>query len=180
MKPYLKAEMLYDLRVLLSIVDEANSGVLSKENALKKLKEVKFVGDLTGNHLFAVGVLRGLIVHREFLISPIVATTLCNAVRKGLFHGDMGMSNNRIQKATKMASESLGLHMLCGEHALCESVRATKGNSPGNDAFHKDQDFVWASSEYNVDNKIITEIRPGKKPIYHEEYQDRTAFKRLG
>jgi len=46
-----------------------------------------------------------------------------------------------------MASAHLGLHMLAGEHALCEAVRAAKAkqDGPGTDAYHKDQDFVWIS-----------------------------------
>ena len=67
MKPYLKAEMVYGLCVLLSIVDEANAGVLSKDGAVKRLKQVKLAGELTGNHLFAVAVLRGLVTPRDFL-----------------------------------------------------------------------------------------------------------------
>jgi hypothetical protein len=82
-KPYLKAEMVYGLQVLLFIVQEVNSGTMSKKEA-EKIQEVKFAGDLTGNHLFAVGVLRGLIVNHQFLKEPIVALTLCNAVRKRL------------------------------------------------------------------------------------------------
>jgi hypothetical protein len=73
MRPYLKAEMLYGLRVLLSILEDANAGVLSKDNAVKKLKGVKWVGDLMGNHIFAIAVLRGLLSPREFLTMPIVA-----------------------------------------------------------------------------------------------------------
>ena len=56
MKPYLKAEMLYGLCILLSIVEDSNSGEISKEEAIKRLKEVKHVGDLLGNHLFAVAI----------------------------------------------------------------------------------------------------------------------------
>ena len=96
MKPYLKAEMLYGLRVLLSIVDEANAGVLSKDGAVKRLKQVKLAGELTGNHLFAVAVLRGLVTPRDFLTMPVVAKTLCNAVRKTLFDENKNMTDERI------------------------------------------------------------------------------------
>jgi hypothetical protein len=181
MKPYLKAEMLYGLRVLLSIIEDANSGVLSKINAYKKLKGVKFAGNLTGNHLFAVAVLRGLIVPREFLSTPIVAETLCNAVRKTVFHGDKEMTNDRIRKATEMATEKIGLNMLGGEHALCESVRAEKKtSSPGTDLYFKAQDFVWISSDHHGDNGIITELRYGsKKAIIRPDDKDRNAFHQL-
>jgi hypothetical protein len=47
-------------------------------------------------NLFAVAVQRGLILPREYLTWPVIATTLCNAVRKRLFHGDSNMSNERI------------------------------------------------------------------------------------
>jgi hypothetical protein len=50
-KPYLKAEMIYGMRVLLHIVDLANAGILSNEMARQQLKEVKFSGPLIGNHL---------------------------------------------------------------------------------------------------------------------------------
>ena len=96
MKPYLKAEMLYGLRVLLSIIEDSNSGEISKQEAVRRLKEVKHVGDLLGNHLFAVAIQRGLIVPREFLTQPVVAKTLCNAVRKRLFNGDANMKDERI------------------------------------------------------------------------------------
>jgi hypothetical protein len=180
MKPYLKAEMLYGLRVLLSIVEEANSGILSKDNAVKKLKEVKWAGDLTGNHLFAVAVLRGLLAPREFLTKPVVAKTLCNAVRTNIFDDDKSMTDERLRKATKMATKHLGIHMLGGEHALCESVRAGKGNDPGQDAYHRDQDFVWISSyEKNGDVGIINDLRPGKRTIRRNEDQDRKAFHKI-
>jgi hypothetical protein len=179
MKPYLKAEMLYGLRVLLSIVEDVNSGAVSKEDAFKRLKDVKYVGDLTGNHLFAIAVQRGLIVPREFLTRPVAAKTLCNAVRRWLFNDDPNMTDVRIRKATEMASENLGLCMLGGEHALCESVRATKGHAPGNDAYHKDQDFVWISSDLEEDNPIITELRDGRNIFTRSEEQDRITFQQL-
>jgi hypothetical protein len=181
LKPYLKAEMLYGLRVLLSIIEDANSGVLSKTNAVKKLKGVKFAGDLTINHLFAVAVQRGLIVPREFLTTPIVAETLCNAVRKKVFHGDKEMNNDRIRKATEMATEKIGLNMLGGEHALCESVRAEKKTpTPGTDVYFKAQDFVWISSDHHGDNGIISELRYGsKRAILRPEDKDRNAFHEL-
>ena len=150
-----------------------------RTDAVKKLKQVKLAGDLTGNHLFAVAVLRGLIAPREFLTMPVVAKTLCNAVRKRLFDDDKDMTDERIRKATEMASDNLGLHMLGGEHALCESVRAAKGQS-GKDAYHRDQDFVWMSStEMNGEVGIINTIRPGKKTIHRNEDQDRKAFHKI-
>jgi hypothetical protein len=173
-KPYLKAEMVYGLQVLLFIVQEVNSGTMSKKEA-EKIQEVKFAGDLTGNHLFAVGVLRGLIVNHQFLKEPIVALTLCNAVRKRLFHSDKGMTNDRIRRAVAMASDNLGFNMLAGEHALCESIRGIKS---GNDAFHKDQDFLWISKEQGSDC-MITEIRRGRRPIYRAEESDCRDFETL-
>jgi hypothetical protein len=180
MKPYLKAEMMYGLRVLLSIVDDINSGYLCREMSLKRLKEVKLAGDLTGNHLFAVGVLRGLIVPREFLTMPVISLTLCNAVGKCLFKGDKSMTKERIRKAVTMSSEKLGIHELGGEHALCEAVRAAKGNPPGRDAYHKDQDFVWMSTDSSADDNIITEMRAGnKKSMERSEYDDRKLLLEL-
>jgi hypothetical protein len=68
--------------------------------------------------------------------------------------------------------------MLAGEHALCETDRPAKGDSSGNDAFHKDQDFVWIS-EYRADESIITEVHRGNKPVYRTEDHDRRAFEEL-
>jgi hypothetical protein len=96
MKPYLKAEMLYGLCVLLWIVEDINSGAISKENAIKRLKNVKYVGDLTGNHQFAIAVQRGLIIPWEFLTRPVVAKILCNAVRRWLFNDDPNTKDKRI------------------------------------------------------------------------------------
>ena len=70
-----------------------------------------------------------------------------------------------------MASAHLGLHMLAGEHALCEAVCAAKAkqDGPGTDAYHKDQDFVWISSGLEGDDGIITELRIGMDQITRSE-----------
>jgi hypothetical protein len=63
MKPFLKAEMMYGLRVLLSTIEDANSGHLTREEAFKRIgSEVKYAGDLVTNHLLAVAVLSGLLL----------------------------------------------------------------------------------------------------------------------
>jgi hypothetical protein len=177
MKPYLKAEMMYGLRVLLSIIEDANSGELTREETLKCIsREVKYAGDLVANHLLGVAVLSGLLLPREYLTIPRVALTLCNKVRKTLFNDDKTMTNIRISKGVELASESLGIHMLVGEHGLCETVRETKGSAAGHDAFHKDQDFVWISDETRNNGKI-TEIRcNSKKAKYRTEDYDRKAY----
>jgi hypothetical protein len=179
MKPYLKAEMMYGLRVLLSIVEDSNSGILTKENAVKRLKEVKFLGDLTGTHLFAVAVQRGLLINRDYLTKPLVPLTLCDKVRKHLFDDDKSITKERIRKATEMASEKLGLHMIAGEHALCESIRASKGKSPGNDAHHKDQDLVWISTDSRNNDNILTEVRVGLPVMHRSESHDRILLQLL-
>ena len=91
------------------------------------------------------------------------------------------MKDERIRKATEMASEHLGLQMIAGEHALCEAVRAAKPkrDDPGTDAYHKDQDFVWISSALEGDDGIITELRVGMDPISRSEEQDRRALQQL-
>jgi uncharacterized cupredoxin-like copper-binding protein len=158
-KPYLKAELLYGLRVLLSIIEDANAGNLSKKDAFTKvLAEVKFAGGLIANHLFAVAVLRGLIIGREFLTQPVVALTLCNAVRKTLFQGGVEFTDERIRKATEKASNHLGVNRMVGEHALCEMVRGAKDKSPGYDCFSQNQDFYWCNDD-NGNDQTITEIR---------------------
>ena len=63
MKPILKAELLYGLRVLLSIVEDVNNGVLTMQETVKRIhREVIYAGDLVTNHLLAVTVLSGLIL----------------------------------------------------------------------------------------------------------------------
>ena len=173
MRPYLKAEMLYGLRVLLSIVQDSNAGNLSKAEILKRLGEVKFAGDLVGNHLLAVGVLLGLLVDQELLTNPVIATTLCKKVHQVLFDNNQEMSNDRIRKGTEMASKKLGLHLIAGKHALCESVR----DSVGNDAYHRTQDFVWISDARTKNNKTLMEIRSGNEEVLHRtERDDLDAF----
>ena len=80
-----------------------------------------------------------------------------------------------------MASEHLGLHMLAGEHALCEAVHAAKPKQDGlgTDAYHKDQDFIWISSGLEGDDSIITELCIGMDPIACSEQQDRSALQQL-
>ena len=65
MKPILKADLLYGLRVLLSIVEDINNGVLTMQETVKRIhREVIYAGDLVTNHLLAVAVLSGLILPR--------------------------------------------------------------------------------------------------------------------
>jgi hypothetical protein len=171
--------MMYGLRVLLSVIEDVNSGRLCREDSFKRIKEIKWVGDLMANHLFAVGVLRGLIASHELLSFPEVASTLCSSVKKRLFDNHTGMTVERIQKATARISEKLGQNLLGGEHGLCEAIRALKENAPGNDAFHRDQDFVWISTDYNCEESIITEVIKGKVTKYRTEKDDRSAVRKL-
>jgi hypothetical protein len=177
--PYLKAEMLYGLRVLLSVIDDVNSGRLCREDAFKRIKEIKWVGDLMVNHLFAVGILHGLIAKHELLAFPEVASTLCSAVRKRLFDNDDGMTVERIRKATARISEKLGNNLLRGEHGLCEAMRAFKENHPGNDGFHRDQDIVWISTDYECEESIITEVIKEKATKYRKEEDDLSTVQNL-
>ena len=71
-----------------------------------------------------------------------------------------------------MASENLGVLMIAGEHTLCESIWASKGKSPGNDAHHKDQDLVWVSTDSTNNDNILTELQVGMEPILHSESYD--------
>jgi hypothetical protein len=177
--PYLKAEMLYGLRVLLSVIDDVNSGHVCREDAFKRIKEIKWVGDLMANHLFAVGVLRGIIGTHELLTFPEVATTLCSAVRKRLFDNNNGMTDDRIRKATARISENLGHNLLGGEHGLCEAMRAFKENRPGNDGYHRDQDFVWISTDYECEESIIMEVIKGRATKYRKEEDDLSSVRTL-
>jgi hypothetical protein len=171
--------MLYGLRVLLSVIDDVNSGQLSREDAFKRIKEIKWVGGLMANHLFAVGVLRGLIAKHELLAFPEVASTLCSVVKKRLFENHDGMTDERIRKATARVSEKLGLNLLGGEHGLCEAMRALKESRPGNDGFHRDQDFVWISMECECEESIINEVTKGKTIKYRKEEDDLSAIHNL-
>jgi hypothetical protein len=96
--------------VLLSILEDSNSGLLTRDDASKRMKEVKFLGDLMGTHFFAVAVQRGLLINCEYLTKPLVPLTLCNAVCKHLFEDDKSITIETIRKVTEMASENLGLH----------------------------------------------------------------------
>jgi hypothetical protein len=180
MKPLLKAEMIYGLRVLLSIIEGANSGELSKEETFKHIsREVKYAGDLVANHLLAVAVLTGLLLPRNYLTEPRVAQTLGNSVRRTLFHDHKTMTHARISKGVELASESLGISVLVGEHGLCETVRERKGKKAGHDAFHRQQDFVWIAQDDRKSGKI-SEMRHGNKmPKYRLEEDDRDAFHKL-
>jgi hypothetical protein len=82
----------------------------------------------------------------------------------------------QIRKTKELASKNLGLCMLGGEHALCESVCTTKGHALGNDAYHKDQDFVWISLDLEEDNPTITELWVGRNICTRSEQQDRITF----
>jgi hypothetical protein len=103
---------------------------------------------------------------------PVISLTLCDAVRKCLFNGDKKMMKERIRKAVSMSSENLCIHVLGGEHALCKAVRATKGNPPGTDAYHKDQDFVWMSTDSSANDNTITERRAGSKKAMKRSKDD--------
>ena len=62
--------------------------------------------------------------------------------------------------------------MLGGEHGLCEAMRALKESRPGNDGFHRDQDFVWISMECECEESIINEVMKGKTIKYRKEEDD--------
>jgi hypothetical protein len=179
MMPLLKAEMMYGNRVLLSIVEDVNNGELSKKELLKRFGEVKFAGPLMSNHLLSVGVLSGLLIPRDLLASPIVADTLIKKVKSTLFHDDKTMTPTRIVTAFENTCASLQISRLVGEHALCETVRETKGVSAGMDAFHKDQYFVWLSDN-DIESGRLSVMSCGSKMIqYRTEDDDRESLNNL-
>jgi hypothetical protein len=62
MKPFLKAKLVYGLRVLLSIVEDANKEEFTVEETVKHIgMEVKYASNLVTNHLLTVAVLSGLL-----------------------------------------------------------------------------------------------------------------------
>ena len=50
---------------------------------------------------------------------------------------------------------------------------------PGNDGFHRDQDFVWISTDYECEESIITEVIKGKATKYRNKEDDLTAIQNL-
>jgi hypothetical protein len=95
-KPYLKAELMYSLKVILSVIEEVNNGLLSKKDAKKKFGNVKYACGTGGNYIFAVGVLHGLIVPREFLLIPVISTSLCKSVWDIIFEWNKQMTKSQI------------------------------------------------------------------------------------
>jgi hypothetical protein len=69
--------------------------------------------------------------------------------------------------------------VIAREHALCESIWASKGKSPGNDAHHKDQYLVWISTDSRNNDNILTEVRVGMKPMHHSKSHDRISLQLL-
>jgi hypothetical protein len=98
-EPYPKAELAFALRVLLSIIVDVNSGRLTKTEAEKEGQQIYLCDGHKLNELFAVAVLRGLIVPWEFILQPIITGTFCKAVRDTIFKGNSDMNNTRIRGA---------------------------------------------------------------------------------
>ena len=58
-------------------------------------------------------------------------------------------------------------------------MHAFKENCPGNDGFHRDQDFVWISTDYECEESIITEVIKGKATKYRKEEDDLSTIQNL-
>jgi hypothetical protein len=85
----------------------------------------------------------------------------------------------RIVTAFENTCASLQISRLVGEHALCETVRETKGVSAGMDAFHKDQYFVWLSDN-DIESGRLSVMSCGSKMIqYRTEDDDRESLNNL-
>ena len=89
-------------------------------------REIIYAGDLVTNQLLAVAVLSGLFLPQNYLTYPRIAETLTNKVKSTLFNDNKEMMKVRIIKGVELASDSVGLTMLVGEHGLCEFLRETK------------------------------------------------------
>jgi hypothetical protein len=144
----------YGLRVLLSIINEANTGSLRKVDANKwARKEIRLCRGARMNELFAVAVLQGLIVPREFLLQPIIPGSLCKLVREMLFDNNPDMSNERIKKSVERVANTSGLNMMVAEHALTEAMFGSQMGSPTRvDMIIMKQDFMWME-EYTCISK---------------------------
>jgi len=154
-KPYLKAELVYGLRVLLSIITETNTGSLSKVDADKRArKEIRLCCGAKMNEIFAVAVLLGLIVPRDFLLLPIIPGTLCQEVRKRLFDDDSDMSNERIRKCAEKAAECMNLHLMSVEHALTDMVLG-----PRSDMIVMKETITWIEEYAPLQDGVIHSLR---------------------
>jgi hypothetical protein len=58
-------------------------------------------------------------------------------------------------------------------------MHALKKSRPGNDGFHRDQDFVWISMECECEESIINEVTKGKTIKYCKEEDDLSAIHNL-
>jgi hypothetical protein len=148
----LKCAVVFGLRKLLDTAKAINEGKLSSSQGRKIITdEVCMAGDLGVNHIMAVAVLARIMWPRQCLTEPIIAGTLCNAVRKKVFGMDKKMTTEPIRKAAAQAGEICGLQPLVSEHLLCEGIK----NGPGLDCFSPDQSFYWISTMSNADGTIF-------------------------
>ncbi|MCK7498890.1 MAG: hypothetical protein MZW92_56355 [Comamonadaceae bacterium] len=148
-EPYPKAELAFALRVLLSIIVDANNGRLTKTEADKEGRQIYLCDGRKLNEMFAVAVLRGLIVPREFILQPIITGTFCKAVRDTIFKGDSGMNNTRIRGALENPSSSYSV--FDREHVLTECIRSRRPmfwaeNTA--DVFVAGQSFFWTNASF--------------------------------
>jgi hypothetical protein len=178
-KPHLKADLIYGLRILLSIIDKANTGLLSKEKSEKRAKEIPLCHGWKMNELFAVAVLRGLIVPWEFLLNPKISGTLCQRVRKQFFDGNSEMTNSRIKKPVERVAESIGLDMLGAEHAVEDMLPKSPwiSDTAGHDIFSFQQSFTWMNAYSNRgEEEMVHEVFYGGHTHDRTEEMDRQAL----
>jgi hypothetical protein len=186
-KPYPKAELAFALQVLLSIIVDANNGRLTKTEADKKGQQIYLCDGHKLNELFAVAILRGLIVPRVFILQPIITGTFCKAVRDTIFKGDSSMNNTRIWGA--LESPCLGYSMFDREHVLTEYIQSTRPlfwAEKTADVFVAGQSFFWtnasASTMRNRSKNDITFVQSTDSGSVCKEQtseQDMKAFESI-
>jgi hypothetical protein len=122
--PYPKAELAFALQVLLSIIVNVNSVHLTKREAEKEGRQIYLCDCLKMNELFAVAVLRGLIVPREFILQPMITGAFGKAVRDTIFKGDSDMNDKRIRST--LENPCLGYAVFDSEHVLTECIQSER------------------------------------------------------
>jgi hypothetical protein len=165
-EPYPKAELAFALQVLLSIIVDVNSGRLTKTEAEKEGRQIYLCNGRKLNELFAVAILRGLIVPREFILQPIITGTFFKAVRDTIFKGDSDMNNTRIWGA--LENPCLGYSLFNSEHVLSECIRSKQPMfwaEKTADVFVGGQSFFWT-------NASTSKIRSSKNDIIFVQSTD--------
>ena len=150
-----KLATVYGMRCLHDAIVQSNKGSIDRKALAKVCKEkVPMAGNLTTNHVLAVGVLAGWILDRKCLREANITDSLAKLVQAKMFNGDRKASISRIKKGAEMVGKALRLTGLAVEHSTCEAIR----ESPGLDGFKKGQRYLCISDTLDGDSSTITEV----------------------